>query len=67
MDEGLSRISRAEMVALEERWVRNPAHRVWGDMPRSLLLTPAEREWLASHQTLRVALEDDWHPIEIYG
>lgn len=64
MDEGLSRISRAEMVALEERWVRNPAHRVWGDMPRSLLLTPAEREWLASHQTLRVALEDDWHPIE---
>ena len=32
MDEGLSRISRAEMVALEERWVRNPAHRVWGDM-----------------------------------
>ena len=33
-------------------------------MPRSLLLTPAEREWLASHQTLRVAMEEDWHPIE---
>ena len=64
MDEGLSRISRAEMVALEERWVRNPAHRVWGDMPRSLLLTPEEREWLASHQTLRIAMEEDWHPIE---
>ena len=64
MDEGLSRISRAELVSLEERWVRNPAHRVWGDMPRSLLLTPEERKWLASHQTLRVAMENDWQPME---
>ncbi len=64
MDEGLARISRAEMVALEERWIRNPAHRVWGNMPRPLLLTPEEREWLAGHQTLRVAMQDDWHPIE---
>ena len=32
LDAGLAHISRAEMVALEERWIRNPAHRVWGNM-----------------------------------
>ena len=64
LDEGLGRITRAEMVALEERWIRNPAHRVWGTVSRPLLLTPAERSWLASHPTVRVAIEDHWQPIE---
>ena len=64
LDDGLGRISRAEMVALEERWIRNPAHRVWGNVPRPLLLTPDERSWLASHQTVRVAIENHWEPIE---
>lgn len=64
MDEGLSRITRAEMMTLEERWIRNPAHRVWSNMPRPLLFTPEERSWLAHHTTLRVAMEDSWHPVE---
>ena len=64
LDEGLGRISRAEMVALEERWIRNPAHRVWGNVARPLQLTPAERGWIASHPTVRVAIEDHWQPIE---
>ena len=64
LDDGLGRISRAEMVALEERWIRNPAHRVWGNVSRPLTLTPDERSWLAGHQTVRVAIEDHWHPIE---
>ena len=64
LDDGLGRISRAEMVALEERWIRNPAHRVWGNVSRPLTLTPDERSWLAGHQSVRVAIEDHWHPIE---
>ncbi|MTJ93289.1 MAG: transporter substrate-binding domain-containing protein [Desulfovibrio sp.] len=64
LDEGLSRISRAEMMALEERWIRNPAHRVWGNVSRPLVLTPTERSWIANHPSVRVAIEDDWHPIE---
>ena len=64
MDEGLSRITRAEMMTIEERWIRNPAHRVWGNMPRPLLFTPEEKNWLAHHPILRVALESNWHPIE---
>ena len=64
LDAGLAHISRAEMVALEERWIRNPAHRVWGNMARPLILSPVERGWLAAHQTVRVAIEKDWQPIE---
>jgi polar amino acid transport system substrate-binding protein len=51
-------------MALEERWIRNPAHRVWGNVSRPLVLTPTERSWIANHPNVRVAIEDNWHPIE---
>lgn len=64
VDSGFARITRAEMMSLESRWVRSLAQRVWGAMQRPLRLDQTERAWLAAHPVLRIGLEKNWPPLE---
>lgn len=64
LEEGFARISRDELVGLENRWIRNRDLRVWGKMRRELRLNDVERAWLAAHPLWRVALHGQWPPLE---
>ena len=60
---GMSKISRAELIALEEYWVRVPAMREINRMRRPLNLSPHERRWLESHSRWRVGVLKDGAPL----
>lgn len=64
LEEGFARISRQELMALEDRWIRNRDQRMWGKMRRELRLGAEEQAWLAAHPRWRVGLHGQWPPLE---
>jgi len=63
VESGLSQISRAELVALEEYWIRVPSLRELDKMRRPLHLAPQERQWLEAHPQWRVGTIKDTAPL----
>ena len=63
VDLGMGRISREELIALEEYWVRVPAMREIKKMRRPLNLSPQERQWLETHSRWRVGALKDGAPL----
>ncbi|MCH7478549.1 MAG: transporter substrate-binding domain-containing protein, partial [SAR324 cluster bacterium] len=71
IEEGLGKITRAELAEIEARWVPDPAHRFYaqgGTAGKTNLvkLTREERRWLAQHPVIRVHNETDWPPFNFF-
>lgn len=62
---GFSRISRAERLAIERRWVKDPARRFYSPLGSGVQpdLSDSEKAWLAAHPQIRVGGMVDWAPI----
>ena len=63
VEQGMAQIPRAELIALEEYWVRVPAMREINRVRRPLNLSPLERQWLESHSRWRVGFLKDGAPL----
>ena len=63
VEQGMAQIPRAELIALEEYWVRVPAMREINRVRRPLNLSPLERQWLESHSRWRVGFIKDGAPL----
>ena len=67
VNRGFAQISRTELIALEQLWVRDPALREFDKMKHPLSLSPAERQWLDAHRLWRVGLNDNSAPLGFIG
>jgi polar amino acid transport system substrate-binding protein len=63
VDRGLSQISRAELIAIEEYWIRVPMLREIDKMRRPLNLTRQERQWLEAHSQWKIGILKDAAPL----
>lgn len=63
VEQGMAQIPRAELIALEEYWVRVPAMRETNRVRRPLNLSPHERQWLETHSRWRVGFLKDGAPL----
>ena len=63
---GFSKISKSELMALEQRWIIDPSHRFYGTSEQNILLklSDSEKEWLAEHQHIKLGGSKDWAPID---
>ena len=69
LNDGLDRITRDQLEALESRWIHDPAERTFtpGEQPRQAFidtLSVAQREWLAKHPQIRMGSDRAWPPFE---
>lgn len=63
VEQGMAQIPRAELIALEEYWVRVPAMRETNRVRRPLNLSTHERQWLETHSRWRVGFLKDGAPL----
>ena len=63
IERGFSQISRAELIAIEEYWIRVPMLREIDKMRRPLQLTRPERQWLEAHSQWKVGILKDAAPL----
>ncbi len=63
VERGFSQISRAELIAIEEYWIRVPMLREIDKMRRPLQLTRAERQWLEAHSQWKIGILKDAAPL----
>ena len=63
VEKGFSQISRAELIAIEEYWIRVPMLREIDKMRRPLNLTRRERQWLESHSQWKIGILKDAAPL----
>ena len=63
VERGFSQISRAELIAIEEYWIRVPMLRETDKMRRPLQLTRAERQWLEAHSQWKIGILKDAAPL----
>jgi len=63
VDRGLAAISEEEYAALEARWIEDPAERIFRPGSGRINLSPAEREFLRRHPTLRLGVSDALPPV----
>lgn len=61
INSGLGRITPAEWRALEDRWIIDPADRIYSSGSRAIELDPKEIAWLAAHPNIRVGADPN-HP-----
>ena len=64
VDLGLSKISNKEMIAIEKRWIADPANRYFHPANRELKLTDKERKWLADHGQIRLGVDPAYPPFD---
>lgn len=63
VEQGFSQISRAELIAIEEYWIRVPMLREIDKMRRPLHLTRPERQWLETHSQWKIGILKDAAPL----
>ena len=63
IEQGFAQISRAELIAIEEYWIRVPMLREIDKMRRPLNLTRSERQWLEAHSHWKVGILKDVAPL----
>ena len=63
VERGLAQISRAELIAIEEYWIRVPMLREIDKMRRPLHLTRSERQWLETHSQWKIGILKDAAPL----
>ena len=59
---GLSSITPDEWLALEKRWIIDPADRYYGKNQKKIDLTPREIVWLAAHKNIRIGVDPGYAP-----
>lgn len=64
VDEGLSAMSNAELVAVENRWIADPRSRYFQPREEILLLTEEEKKWLAANPFILYAIHPNNPPVE---
>ncbi len=64
INEGFSAIAREELSALEQQWIPRKENRFYSEDTSNLVLTRAEREFVANHLPLTFS-EVDWPPLSI--
>ena len=69
LNDGLDRITRAQLKALETRWIKDPGQRTFapGEQSRQVFidtLSVAQREWLTQHPQIRMGSDRAWPPFE---
>ena len=63
VERGFAQISRAELIAIEEYWIRVPRMREIDKMRRPLHLTRSERQWLETHSQWKIGILKDAAPL----
>ena len=63
VEQGFSQISRAELIAIEEYWIRVPMLREIDKMRRPLNLSRSERQWLEAHSQWKIGILKDAAPL----
>jgi len=63
---GFDRISRAELLDLERRWIKDPTARFYGFEEKTVLpkLSESEHAWLSQHPHITVGGIKNWAPID---
>ena len=64
LNQGLAEISNREIAELERRWIRDPASRLFTNLPRKIDLTAEEKAWLKAHKDIRLGVDMAWPPFE---
>ncbi len=64
INQGMDRIPRQQRIAMENRWIRDPAKRIWSSPSVRMTLSRAERNWLRAHPVTRLAVVKYWPPYD---
>ncbi len=59
---GLSEIYPQEIMALEKRWIPNSSQRLYAEYSKNLNLSELEKDRLAKHKTIRMAVVSSFPP-----
>ncbi len=64
INNGLSALSRDQLMSLEQQWLENPSDRFYKPFSNEIHLSEDEREWLNAHPLLRIVVDPSFPPID---
>lgn len=64
INNGFESISKETFIDIESRWVKDPDARYFSSMKSEFILDASEKNWIAEHPEMDVAIVQDWKPYE---
>lgn len=64
INNGFESISKETFIDIESRWVKDPEARYFSSMKSEFRLDSREKNWVAEHPEMNVAIVQDWKPYE---
>ena len=64
INQGLSALRAKELRQMEDRWLKEPDLGYYHALDSPVELTAREKEWLKTHQTLKIGVDPRFHPFE---